>query len=30
MTTLFALNAGPRSQRKRILVLLGLTFLALC
>lgn len=30
MSTLFRLNAGPKSHRKRILVLMGLTFLALC
>lgn len=30
MTHLFRLNAGPASHRKRILVLMALTFLALC
>ena len=30
MPRLFSLNIGPRSQRKRILVLMGLLFLALC
>jgi hypothetical protein len=30
MSQLFALNAGPNSKRKRILVLMGLMFLALC
>lgn len=30
MNAIFALNAGPNSKRKRILVLMGLTFLALC
>ena len=30
MSKLFSLNLGPRSQRKRILVLMGLLFLALC
>lgn len=30
MLQLFALNVGPNSNRKRILVLMGLTFLALC
>lgn len=30
MTTLFRLNAGPNSKRKRVLVLMGLAFLALC
>ena len=30
MSTIFALNAGPRSIRKRVLVLTLLTFLALC
>lgn len=30
MKHLFALNAGPNSKRKRILVLTALMFLALC
>ena len=30
MNHFFALNPGPRSIRKRVLVLMGLTFLALC
>ena len=30
MTRLFALNVGPRSHRKRILILMALMFLALC
>ena len=30
MSLIFALNAGPNSKRKRILVLMSLTFLALC
>ncbi|MBB6429067.1 hypothetical protein HNQ40_000873 [Algisphaera agarilytica] len=30
MNSLLALNAGPKSHRKRILVLMALTFIALC
>ncbi len=30
MSQLFSLNVGPRSHRKRILILMGLMFLALC
>jgi len=30
MTAFLKLNAGPNSKRKRIIVLMGLTFLALC
>ena len=30
MNSLLALNAGPISHRKRILILMALTFIALC
>lgn len=30
MNALLNLNAGPKSHRKRILILMALTFIALC
>lgn len=30
MNALLTLNAGPKSHRKRILILMALTFIALC